>query len=94
MLAIVLAMFCTPPLDAQGSPPLYEVDPFWPKPLPDLWVTGEVGGTCVDEQDHVFVLNRDNLTSDEQRNSVPAPPVVEYDPEGNIVELKGPPSVA
>lgn len=39
-------------------PPTFVVDPFWPKPLPDNWVTGEIGGTCIDSQDHVFVVTR------------------------------------
>src|SRR5579862_6873170 len=79
------------PRQAQAQPPQaaqvprFEVDSLWPKPLPEFWTTGEVGGTCVDSQDHVFVLNRDNLTPDEQRNSQPAPPVVEFDADGNIV---------
>src|SRR2546422_6233206 len=38
--------------------PTFQVDPFWPKPLPDNWVMGEVGGTCIDSQDHVFVVTR------------------------------------
>jgi hypothetical protein len=59
--------------------PKFELDPFWPKPLPQLWVTGEVGGTCVDAQDHVFILNRQNLTPDEQKNAQPAPPVMELE---------------
>lgn len=69
--------------------PKYEVDPSWPKPLPELWMTGEVGGTCIDAQDHVFIVNRDNLTPDEQKNSQPAPPVIEFDPEGNVVNSWG-----
>jgi DNA-binding beta-propeller fold protein YncE len=80
---------------AQAAPPQgtevpkFEIDPSWPKPLPEFMVTGEVGGTCIDAQDHVFVLNRDNLTPDEQRNSLPAPPVIEFDPDGNIVNSWG-----
>src|SRR5438876_7239770 len=35
--------------------PIFQVDPFWPKPLPDNWVTGEIGGTCIDSQDHLFI---------------------------------------
>lgn len=69
--------------------PKFELDPFWPKPLPQLWVTGEVGGTCVDAQDHVFIVNRQNLTPDEQKNAQPAPPVIELDPEGNVVNSWG-----
>jgi DNA-binding beta-propeller fold protein YncE len=38
--------------------PTFKVDPFWPKPLPDNWVTGDVGGTCLDSQDHVFIVTR------------------------------------
>ena len=36
--------------------PRYVVDPFWPKSLPDGWVTGQVQGTCVDAKDHLFVV--------------------------------------
>src|SRR6185437_15563074 len=38
--------------------PIFKVDPFWPKPLPDNWVTGEVGGTCIDSRDHLFIVTR------------------------------------
>ena len=63
-LAIVLGMLPTSLL-AQAAPPKYEVDPFWPKPLPNGWVTGSVGGVCTDAQDHVFIINRQNLTDNE-----------------------------
>src|SRR5215813_9145062 len=43
--------------------PKFVVDPFWPKPLANRWVTGEVGGICVDSNDHVFGINRRNVTS-------------------------------
>ena len=45
-------------LRAQAGVPKFEVDPYWPKPLPDRWVTGEIGGVCVDSQDHIFVVQR------------------------------------
>ena len=35
----------------------FQVEPFWPKPLPNDWVTGNVGGTCVDANDHVFIVS-------------------------------------
>ena len=56
-LLIVAAMFYSPPVLAQTGVPKYEVDPFWPK-LPNNWVVGPLGGTCVDTRDHVFVLHR------------------------------------
>jgi sugar lactone lactonase YvrE len=80
--------------------PRFVVDPFWPKPLPSdpvsgkPWVTGEVGGTCVDSNDHVFSINRawqptatapNQLISPETVIAVPSPPVIEYDPKGNVV---------
>src|SRR5438105_127421 len=78
-------------LHGQASPTSikFQVDPFWPKPLPDDWVTGNVGGACVDSNDHVFVVTRTadpaNLTSQEKEVAKPAPPVIEFDPEGNVV---------
>jgi sugar lactone lactonase YvrE len=74
--------------------PRMVVDPFWPKPLPDRWVTGEVGGICIDSKDHVFGVNRRNLTSLEMTvGKQPAPPVVEYDEDGNMVNAWGDPNV-
>jgi len=80
--------------------PTFQVDPFWPKPLPDNWVTGEVGGTCVDSQDHVFILTRGfqtgGLVSPEgvagkPDKSIASPPVIEFDPDGNVVNSWGNP---
>jgi DNA-binding beta-propeller fold protein YncE len=76
-----------------ADPPNFEVDPFWPKPLPNDWVTGDVGGTCVDAEDHVFIVNRRNLTEWESAVAKPAPPVIEFDPDGNIVNSWGNPEV-
>jgi hypothetical protein len=55
-LTLALQIVCPQILQAQGDTPKYEVDPSWPRPLPDRWVTGSIGGICVDNQDHVFVL--------------------------------------
>lgn len=80
---------------ALPASPKFQVDPFWPKPLPDDWVTGNVGGTCVDSKDHVFIVNRTadptNLTNQEKEIGKPAPPVIEFDAEGNIVNSWGDP---
>src|SRR5215470_9205443 len=75
----------------------FQVDPYWPKPLPNDWVTGNVGGTCVDSNDHVFIVNRTadptNLTEQEKQIAKPAPPVIEFDAEGNVVNSWGDPKV-
>jgi DNA-binding beta-propeller fold protein YncE len=95
-----LGAFCPHPSEAQTNVPRYEVDPYWPKPLPDRWVTGEMGGVCVDSQDHVFIVQRVNdvggmdghlegLTNDELNAGQAAPPVIEFDVEGNVVNSWG-----
>ena len=38
--------------------PMFEVDPFWPKPLPNGWVYGTVIGVTVDAQDNVYIVHR------------------------------------
>src|SRR5437763_9071296 len=36
----------------------FTVDPWWQKPLPKIWVPGAIAGTCVDAQNHVFVVTQ------------------------------------
>lgn len=90
--------------DSQKSfgAPSYQVNPFWPKPLPDNWVTGEVAGTCIDSNDHVFIVNRGfqtgGLVSPEGVGGQPvkskaSPPVIEFDRAGNVVNAWGDPSL-
>ena len=99
-LAIALAMLCPRLSNAQNNVPRYEVDPTWPKPLPDRWVTGEMGGVCVDSQDHVFIAQRvsdvggmdghlEGLTNDELNAGQAAPPIIEFDPEGKVANSWG-----
>ena len=80
--------------DKDDHIPRYVVDPWWPKPLPNRWVTGAVGGICVDHNDHVFGINRSDITALERTvGKVAAPPVIEYDPAGNMVNAWGDPNV-
>ena len=39
-------------VNAQAAPPHYAADLAWPKPLPNRWVLGGLGGLCVDAQGH------------------------------------------
>ena len=86
--------------------PAYRVDPSWPKPLPAVkgadglvrhWVTGEVGASCTDSHDHVIMVNRgflrNGLLSQEGTQSIPAPPVIVFDRDGNIVTSWGDPTL-
>ena len=68
----------------------FTVDPFWPKPLPDKWITGEVAGSAIDARDHLWTVNRRNLTDTEQRmvreNAAnPSPAIIEFDQAGSVV---------
>ena len=38
--------------------PKFEVDPFWPKPLPNNWVMGETIGVAMDAHENVWVIHR------------------------------------
>jgi DNA-binding beta-propeller fold protein YncE len=65
--------------------PKYAVDPTWPKPLPKDWITGQLGGVCTAEQDHIYVVNRRNITDEEKQTSVSAPSIIKFDTAGNVV---------
>jgi hypothetical protein len=74
---------------AQSGRLRYEVDPTWPKPLPENWVTGQVSGVCVDGQDHVFIVNRNDMTHKEAEVSRQAPPFIEFDADGKVANSFG-----
>jgi DNA-binding beta-propeller fold protein YncE len=62
--------------------PRFEVDPFWPKPLPNNWVLGETIGLGIDAQDHVWIVHRQNRVAANEGTG--APWVLEFDPAGNL----------
>jgi len=48
-------------LAAEGNTvqaPRFEVDPMWPKPLPNHWLLGNVIGVGVDSNDHIWIVHR------------------------------------
>ena len=89
--------------DAQGrgvSAPRFEVDPMWPKPLPNHWLLGNVIGVWVDERDQVWIVHRgsDTLANNEKGLELKsadccagAPPVLAFDQQGNLVRQWGGP---
>ena len=91
-----------PRLAHAGDVPRFEVDASWPKPLPNNWIIGQVGGITVDSQGHIWIIQRPrSLTDDEKGASltpprskccVAAPPVIEFDADGNMgsVETQAP----
>ncbi len=80
---------------AQGATevPTYEVAPAWPKPLPNRWLVGAVAGVAVDKKDHVWIVHRPGTLQPNETRSIwrAAPPVLEFDPEGNLVQAWGGP---
>src|SRR3989442_15146507 len=60
-LGMALTLGWTATTQAQSGAPHYEADLSWPKPFPDRWVLGGLGGVCVDAQDHVLILNRQDM---------------------------------
>jgi hypothetical protein len=85
----------------QGAVPRFQVDPFWPKPLPNKWMLGQIGGTFVDSRDHLWITTRPRSLDDNDKYAeltppqadccVPPPPVLEFDPAGNLIQGWGGP---
>ena len=88
-----------------AQPPTFQVDPLWPKPLPNHWILGSVTGVWVDAQDHVWLVHRgmDSLTARTEAGlgtdpptaeacCAPAPPVLEFDAAGTLVGHWGGPA--
>ena len=80
--------------------PTFEVDPYWPQPLPNHWVLGSAVGVGVDSRDHVYVIHRRNSFNERTEIGaatdpktaeccIPAPNILEFDPEGNLVNSFG-----
>jgi len=92
--ALALTLGCSPlPVQTQaGGAPKFEIDPSWPKALPDGWITGQLGGVCVDTHDHVIVVNRRDITAEEAETSLQAPPIIMFDAAGNVVRSLGDPA--
>jgi DNA-binding beta-propeller fold protein YncE len=78
---------------AQGDAPRYEADLTWPKPLPNRWVLGGLGGLCVDAQDHVLILNRQDVLEGDLNAGRLAPPMIEFDAAGSVVNFWGDPQL-
>ena len=85
LLTLVVGISPAVLVRAQNASPVYEIDTSWPKPLPGKWVFGPVGAVCVDAQDHVFILNRQAVLDVDLDAGEKAPPVIEFDPAGNVV---------
>jgi DNA-binding beta-propeller fold protein YncE len=80
--------------------PRFEVDPLWPKPLPNHWILGSTIGVWVDTDDHIWIIHRSTATLGNNEKTLEtkqgeccagAPPVLEFDQEGNLLRHWGGP---
>src|SRR5207253_1936428 len=92
-LALTAAIVAPSTPHAQGAAPRYEFDASWNKPFPNRWINGGLGGLCVDANDHVLVLNRQDVNKPELAAGAMAPPMLEFDSAGNLVHSWGDPKL-
>jgi DNA-binding beta-propeller fold protein YncE len=81
--------------------PTFEPDPLWSQALPNKWVTGQVGGVAVDSHDNVWVFHRPATIPEGERGAslnppaseccIPAPSVLEFSPDGRLLQSWGKP---
>jgi DNA-binding beta-propeller fold protein YncE len=104
LLAVAIATAASAPAAQGPSParvPRLVVDPFWPKPLPNNWILGQVSGVAVDVRGHVWIVQRPRSLSDRElgaQQNPPwstcceaAPPVLVFDQSGDLVRAWGGP---
>src|SRR3954447_26274163 len=81
--------------------PRFEVDPLWPKPLPNHWVIGATIGVAVDSNDHIWIIHREGSLEAKEKYATmkppaaeccaPAPPVLEFNEAGDLIGSWGGP---
>src|ERR1700744_3580892 len=80
--------------DRMVEAPIFEVDPLWPKPLPNEGLLGMTIGVSVDAQDNVWIVHRrsSTLNNNEQGAKLnppvsiccrSAPPVIAFNQAGD-----------
>src|SRR5438067_8812156 len=82
--------------------PIFEVDPLWPKPLPDEGLLGMTIGVSVDDRDNVWITHRGSQTLNNNEKGAEltpptaaccraAPPVIAINPNGDVIHAWGAP---
>jgi len=98
MLALLL---CAGVIAAHAAGPTFKVDPFWPKPLPNNWIIGQIGGMFIDRNDNIWVFQRPRSVTPDEKGAtldpprskccVPAPSVLVFNRAGDVVKSWGGP---
>jgi DNA-binding beta-propeller fold protein YncE len=92
----LLLLILFPSIFVAQSAPVFKVDPTWPQEMPKKWIMGAVTSVFVDAQDHVWVTHLPETLTEEETSAVqkppigeccvPAPLVIEFDPQGRVVQ--------
>jgi hypothetical protein len=100
ILALLAGLAASTTASANDVPQL-RPEPFWPKPLPENWILGQVSGIAVDLEDHVWLVHRPGSLLDDEKGAMhnppatkcckPAPAVLKFDAEGNLLTSWGGP---
>ncbi len=93
LVAAAVGAFCAglistiPGADAQnvGQLPVLQVDPFWPQ-FPETWMQGASAGIATDQSDNVWIIHRPASGTDKRACCRPAPPVMEFDSAGKLIQ--------
>jgi DNA-binding beta-propeller fold protein YncE len=99
-LSVAAALVAGPAYAQTAGPlPQFQVDPFWPKPLPDNWILGQVSGIATDKSDRIWVVHRPGSLTPRERAAeqnppeakccIAAPPVLVFDQSGNLIRHWG-----
>ena len=103
-IGVALAAILGPAAAQAPKPPAFQVDPYWPRPLPNHWLFGSITGVAVDSRDHVWVVHRGGASLNARTEMgaatnpptaetccVPAPAVLQFDASGTLVSHWGGP---
>jgi DNA-binding beta-propeller fold protein YncE len=95
VVAGLVAVARDPAAGRTVSAPYFDVDPLWPKPMPNHWMLGSAVGVSVDDRDHVWIVHRPASLADNEKGLDLKPPtgeccsaaphVLEFDPDGTLV---------
>jgi DNA-binding beta-propeller fold protein YncE len=103
-IGVALATVLCPVAAQAPQAPTFQVEPFWPQPLPNHWLFGSITGVAVDSRNHVWVVHRGASSLNARTEigaattpptaevcCIPAPAVLQFDPSGKVVSHWGGP---
>jgi hypothetical protein len=103
ILGAISAFSFAPSAQAQKVPQ-YKIDPNWPKELPNNWIMGNAPALAIDKNDHIWIMHRPRQIARDDAAAldnppgasccIPAPSILEFDAQGNILKSFGGPNFA